>query len=193
MRRLHLSYVCLVCLLGGAAGSASAQSIATIEINQAIGVQKNGNLKFVAGKDTVVRAFMAEPVTVDREGTSAAVSRDGALVVTLTPNNYNSATGVVDFQCPTREACGGWAPGSYQFDVTVNGASASTAGTTYQFVERGKLRVLAVPVKTNFNGTILSVEGDAWKSLWEVHTRYLPGGLQRDRLDDAGRTRRLRA
>jgi hypothetical protein len=174
MRRFKLSCVCVLLLSSAAVDRASAQSIATIEINQAIGVQKNANLKFVAGKDTVVRAFMAEPVTVQSDQTSAAVSRDGLPIVTLSPNNYDRATGVVDFQCPSRAACGDWAAGSYQFDVTVNGASASTAGTTYRFVERGKLRILAVPVKTNYNGTILSVTGEDWKSLWKFTRDVYP-------------------
>ncbi len=99
------------CVLTTAVVSASllmtafAQSGAfTIEINQAIGVQKNNNLKFVAGKDTVVRAILTAPVMVDPALTTAIVRRDGAGVATLTPNTYSGPTNVVDFQCPTRAA-----------------------------------------------------------------------------------------
>ena len=167
--------VCItVCLVAGLARNAAAQSIQTIEINQAIGAQKNNNLKFVAGKDTVVRAFMSAPVTVDPAQTSATITREGGVVATLTPNTYGGATSVVDFQCPNRAACGNWAAGSYVFDVKVNGQSRSTSGTTYRFIERAKLRVLALPVKTNYNGTILSVSGDAWKSMWEYTRNVFP-------------------
>lgn len=87
----------LVLLCGAFARNVQAQAIQSVEINQALGVQKNGNLKFVAGKDTVVRAFMTSPVAVDAAQTSATITRDGTVVATLTPNSYGGATSVVDF------------------------------------------------------------------------------------------------
>jgi hypothetical protein len=84
-------------LIGLLSTSRAQSGTFTIEINQAIGVQKNNALKFVAGKDTVVRAIMSAPVTVDPAATSATVTRDGAPVATLQPNTYNNATGFVDF------------------------------------------------------------------------------------------------
>ncbi len=42
--------VCLLLLFGASARAAHAQAIQGIEVNQAIGIQKNNNLKFVAGK-----------------------------------------------------------------------------------------------------------------------------------------------
>ncbi len=66
------------------------------------------------------------------------------------------------------------------FDVKVNGETRSTTGTTYRFVERARLRVLALPVKTNYNGTILSVSGNSWKGLWEFTRNVHPiahGGI----------------
>ncbi|MDP9360586.1 MAG: hypothetical protein M3P29_03950, partial [Acidobacteriota bacterium] len=132
-------------------GLASAQ-INSIEINQAIGVQKNNARKFVAGKSTVVRALMASAGTVDKSMTNAKVSRGGTLIATLAPNDYSAPTAFVDFQCTNLDACGRWAAGSYTFDVTVNGVSKSTAGTTYDFVERKAVRILAVPVKANYGG-----------------------------------------
>jgi hypothetical protein len=165
------------------------QTIQSIEINQAIGVQKNGNLKFVAGKDTVVRAFMTSPVSVDQDRTSATVVRDGTVVATLAPNSYEGQTSVVDFLCPSRATCGNWAAGNYVFNVQVNAQTRTTDGTSYRFLERGKLRVLAVPVKTNYNGTILSVANDSWKTLWEFTRSVYPvahDGLEwttRDELD----------
>src|SRR5712692_5964969 len=96
------------------------QQIDSIEINQAIGIQKNNARKFVAGKDTVIRAFLAAPVEIDKAQTSAKITRDGQAVATLSPNTYEGPTAVVDFLCPSRDACGNWAAGKYIFDVTVN-------------------------------------------------------------------------
>src|SRR5439155_6660899 len=112
-----------------------------------------------------VRAFLAQPVTVNPQQTSATITRDGAVVATLTANAYRASTDVVDFLCSTRAACGNWAPGSYLFDVTVNGQRRSTAGTTYRFVKSRQVRVLAVPVKANFSGATVSLPDDGWKSL----------------------------
>jgi len=138
--------------------------IDSIEINQAIGVQKNGHLKFVAGKDAVIRAFLAEPVTIDESKTSATIKRDGKLVATIPPISQHEAVSVVDFLCPTRAQCGNWAAGNYQFDVKVNGATKSTRGTKYKFVERGIMRILAVPVTANYGGTIVPVSDSRWKT-----------------------------
>lgn len=176
--RLVIACGCAV-LFTTAIPRGQAPAIQTIEINQAIGVQKNGALKFVAGKDTVVRAFLAAPVTIDPNNTSATMTRDGAMVVRLAPNTYTAPTGVVDFLCPSREACGKWAPGSYVFNVTVNGAAKTTAGTTYAFVERRPLRVLALPVKANYKGTITQVRGDSWKHTAAFVRRVFPVAVDR--------------
>jgi hypothetical protein len=50
----------------------------------------------------------------------------------------------------------------------------TTAGTTYQFVERARLRVLALTVKTNYNGERLSVTDQKWKGLWEFTRNVYP-------------------
>lgn len=100
--------------------------IDTIEINQAIGVQKGDARKFVAGKDTVIRAILSSPITVDKDQTSATIGRGGQAVITLAPNTYEGTTSVVDFLCPSRDACGNWAAGSYTFEVKVNGVTKTT-------------------------------------------------------------------
>src|SRR5712691_12617288 len=94
----------MAALFALSAGAVFAQAqIDTIEINQAIGIQKNNARKFVAGKDTVVRAFLAAPVEIDKAQTSAKITRDGQAVVTLSPNTYEGPTAVVDFLCPSRD------------------------------------------------------------------------------------------
>ncbi|HEV8433176.1 MAG TPA: hypothetical protein VGR95_07175, partial [Thermoanaerobaculia bacterium] len=142
-------------------------TIDSIEINQAIGVQKDGHLKFVAGKDTVVRAFLAAPATVDESKSRATIRRDGHLVATISPIATREPVSVVDFLCPSRAACGNWAAGSYEFDVNVNGATKSTRGTKYEFVERAVMRILAVPVTANFGGTVVPLTDTRWKTFSE--------------------------
>lgn len=139
-------------------------TIDSIEINQAIGVQKDGHLKFVAGKDAVVRAFLAAPAVIDEGRTHATIKRGGQVIATIPPIAVREAVGVVDFLCPTRATCGNWAAGSYQFDVTVNGATKSTRGTKYEFVERAVLRILAVPVTANYGGTVVPLTDSKWKT-----------------------------
>lgn len=157
---------------------AQTAQIQSIEINQGVGVQHNGAMKFVAGKDTVVRALLSEAVTIDAAQTSAVVTRDGATVATLLPNSYATPVSAVDFQCASLSACGGWAAGSYTFDVTVNGAVRSTAGTTYAFVPRAAIRVLAVPVKANYNGVITQVPNDRWKTMGAFTRDTYPVGRE---------------
>jgi hypothetical protein len=139
-------------------------TIDSIEINQAIGVQKDGHLKFVAGKDAVIRAFLGARAKVDASKTHAVIKRGGEVVATIPPIATRGAASVVDFMCPTRATCGNWAAGSYEFDVTVNGTTKTTRGTKYQFVERGVMRILAVPVTANYGGTVVPLTDDRWKT-----------------------------
>lgn len=146
----------------------------SIQINQAIGVQKSNNLKFVAGKSTAVRAFLSESATVDETQTRAVIKKDGATVATLAPNSYTQPVSVVDFLCPSLSACGNWTAGSYSFEVTVNGKSKDTTGTAYQFQDRAEVSILAVPVKANYKGTVTQVPDNKWKTMWQFTQRTYP-------------------
>ena len=77
--------------------------IEKIEINQVVGVQKDANLKFVAGKPTIIRAFLNEEVTLDThtENTVAVVSRNGAEAARLTAKSSDRPVKVVEFLCPS--------------------------------------------------------------------------------------------
>ena len=168
MRPIHFFAAFLLC------GTPLVAQIDSIEINQAIGVQKNNALKFVAGKGAVVRAFLASPAAIDKDQSSATVTRDGNVVATLAPNAYDAPANVVDFLCPSLDACGNWAPGNYRFDVKVNGATKSTAGTRYEFVERATIRILALPVIANYGGRVARVSGSKWKTFGEYVRRAYP-------------------
>ena len=108
----------------GLVGTVEAQTqIDKIEINQAIGVQKDNNLNFVAGKSTALRAVLAEPVTLSKRKqllneteTKAVVKRNGEVVTTLAPKSTDQPTKIIDFLCPNLNACGNWAAGHCRYD-----------------------------------------------------------------------------
>ncbi|GEM_PF-5829612 len=86
MKRIVFKSWLAVILLCMTIGSAYGLEIQKIEINQALGVQKDNHLYFVAGKDTVVRAFLSEEATITADQTWAKVSKDGTQVIQLAPN-----------------------------------------------------------------------------------------------------------
>jgi len=174
MTRFLRVYVVSAAMLGAGFVQAQTTSISSIEINQGIGKQFNNGSNFVAGKKTVVRALLASAVTVDPAQTTALVRLNGNNIVTLAPKNYGAPTNVVDFPCPSLNACGGWAAGSYYFQVTVNGVSLDTTGVTYLFQTRSTLHILVKPVKTTFSGAVVSVPDDRWKSMWTFLRSVFP-------------------
>ncbi|HEX7139266.1 MAG TPA: hypothetical protein VF219_15535 [Vicinamibacterales bacterium] len=104
-------------------------------------------------------------------------------MATIAPIATREAVSVVDFLCPTRATCGNWAAGSYEFDVTVNGTTKSTRGTKYEFVERGMMRILAVPVTANYGGTI--ADGLPMEDLRRLHPRHVSRRRRSGGLGDA--------
>ena len=184
-RSVFWLFSAIFCFTGllGLAGSLQAQTqIDKIEINQAIGVQKDNHLNFVAGKSTVVRAILAEPVTLSKRKqllnqteTKAVVKRNGQVVATLAPKSTDQPTKIIDFLCTNMSACGNWAAGNYEFEVTVKGVTKSTAGTDYEFKERKSPRVLAVPVMARYKDDIKTIpEGNKWKTSWEFMRDVYP-------------------
>jgi uncharacterized protein (TIGR03437 family) len=172
MPRIQLLFPCA--LLCASAAFGQSISIDQVEINQAIGRQLNDKPVFVAGKDTVIRAFLNQEVTIDETKTSAVVKRDGQTVATVQPKSSNTPVKIVDFLCSSRAACGEWAAGSYTFEVTVNGVTKSTEGTTYAFQPRAKLRILVRPVKANFGGVIKTIPNEKWKTMWQYTAKIYP-------------------
>jgi len=162
-----------IVLLQNFAFSQSA-AITEIEVNQALGKQFKGALDFVAGKDTVVRAFLDSEVEVDPSQTKLSVLRAGADAFELQPKAYEGPVKIVEFICPTRQACSSWAQGSYSFTATVNGVSKSTEETKYEFKVRAKLRIMVRPVKANYGGTIVTVRDSKWKTAWSYLQSVYP-------------------
>jgi hypothetical protein len=82
--RWPVEFACVILIAAAAGRTAAAQTVQSVGINQGIGVQKNGKLKFVAGKDIVVRAFMSAPVTGQILVTSALATGQHAITLTAT-------------------------------------------------------------------------------------------------------------
>jgi len=141
--------------------------ITGIEVNQVLGVQKDNHQYFVAGKNTVVRAFLATAATIDHdpEETYLQVQRGNQNVFKIYPKKTSGSVSSIDFQCKSMQACGNWAAGSYTFQPFING-TAGNLSAAYEFKAGTKIRVLAVAVKANY-GTIgtKSVSGTAWKTM----------------------------
>lgn len=155
---------------------ATTFTIERIEVNQVLGYQLNGSLAFVAGKQTAIRAFLSQEVEIsaDTDSTYAVITRDGNEVATIAAKSYDKPTNVVDFLCPSMAACGSWAAGSYAFDVSVNGVTKNTDGTSYVFENRGELRVLAVAITERLGDRIVPMPNDAWKQTWAFTQRVYP-------------------
>jgi hypothetical protein len=159
------------CLLGFGLNASPAPGepyITGIEVNQALGNQYNNHRYFVAGKNTVIRALMSEPIVVGRSAsrtdTQAVVKIGGKVVAVLSAKPGSEPTGTVDFLCPSMKECGDWAPGTYDFDVTVKGSTMSAQG--YVFQQRRTLKILAVPMKTNYGGKEIAYPNQKWKNHW---------------------------
>ena len=141
----------------------------TLEANQALGVLSAP--RFVAGKSTVVIAYLANALVPDPTKHTVAVTRNGEAVVTLTPLATGAATKTLVFACKDLDACGKWAPGTYAFAADIEGVKQTLSAT---FTKKRGLRALAVPVIVKY-GTEQRAPDDKWKkhgeflrSVWPV-------------------------
>lgn len=176
---MMLAFVWVIGSLVIVTGAAHAgPSISGVEINQVLGVQKNNNHYFVAGKNTAVRVFLSEPVSVDVNQTTVKVWRDGKAVFDLQPVGYTRPTPTIDFRCETMKVCENWAAGAYTFQVQVNGTLKVTEPSTdsYQFKPSSQIRILAVPIKANYGGPPKSISDDNWKTMWTYTEKVYPLG-----------------
>lgn len=162
-------------ILGGGGISAQSQpSVKSIQVNQALGVQKDNNQYFVAGKGTVIRAFLSATEEIDETRTWVDVRRDGNFVFRINPKNTTGAVSTVDYLCVNMESCGNWAAGSYTFQARINGTDSGVTNP-YVFFSGTKIRVLAVAVKANYgNGVIKEISDDRWKKMGDFMKTVYP-------------------
>lgn len=158
------------------AGSVPAQYLTMltgIEVNQALGVQKDNHKYFVAGKNTVVRVSLSPSAMIDSENTYVNVWRDGQPVFRIYPKNTWGYVNTVDFLCKNMASCGNWAAGTYTFQPFVNGTTA--VSDPYVFSTGAKIRILAVAVKANYgSGGIKSISDTKWKTMGDFMQKVYP-------------------
>lgn len=160
-----------------AADSAHAQyqmQITSLEVNQAMGVQKDNHQYYVAGKNTVVRAFLNPAVAIDPANTWVNVSRGGKQVFKIYPKKTAGNVSTVDFLCKNMTSCENWAAGSYTFQPYVNGTAGSVSSSCV-FSTGTAIRVLAVAVKANYGkGGPKSVSDAKWKKMGDFMQNVYP-------------------
>ena len=147
--------------------------ISSAEVNQALGVQKDAHSYYVAGKNTVIRAFLNKAVMIDEKTTGVSVKKDSQHVFNMSPKITGESVTSVDFVCSSLEGCQNWAAGSYSFEMSVNGTDFSLGGP-FSFITKGQIRILAVPVKAKYGTVIKSVTGDDWKKLGQFTQNVYP-------------------
>jgi hypothetical protein len=149
-------------------------SVTGIEVNQVLGVQKDDHHYFVAGKNTVIRAFLSEEAEIHQNTTYVQVSVDGKPAFKIYAQQKSGKVKTVDFLCRNMAACGNWAAGTYDFQPFINDV-ADDVFESYEFQTGMKIRVLAVAVRANY-GTrgIVSVKGTKWKDMGEFMQRVYP-------------------
>jgi len=159
------------------ADSAPAQSqpqVTSIEVNQALGVQKDNHKYYVAGKNTVVQAFLNEAVAIDTAKTYVNVSRPGKQDFKIYARKVDGQVKTVDFLCKSMMLCENWAAGSYTFQPYING-TAGSASSSYEFKTGTTIRVLAVAIKANYGtGGTKSVSDAKWKTMGDFMQNVYP-------------------
>ncbi len=176
--RKSLAAFMIIVMLGSflTADSVSAQyqtTLTGIEVNQALGVQKDNHRYFVAGKKTAVRVSFNPPAIIDSGNTYVDVFRDGQPVFRIYPKNTWGYVNTVDFLCKNMTACGNWGAGSYTFQPYINGTGG--ASDPYVFSTGAKIRILAVAVGANYgNGVIKSISDEKWKTMGDFMQKVYP-------------------
>ncbi|OPZ88900.1 MAG: Internalin-A precursor [Firmicutes bacterium ADurb.Bin419] len=146
--------------------------ITNIEINQALGIQKDNEQNFVANKPTVIRLQLDQKVPVDRHTQKLEVVRDGSSIQTLYPNYNSSQSKILEFYCPmVSTVCGNWPPGEYTFKAYVGSNSLTK---TADFVTTKTLRILVHPVKVVDGLNIIKLTNDEWKTSYRFLKNTYP-------------------
>ena len=119
---------------------------------------------FAAGKDTVIQVFLPDDVKAqDQSDAELEVYRDGSKIATLSSFKKDTSDNALIFIPPSRTSCGNWQAGTYKFVVTLGDSAEDLTLDNVRFQKQRKLRVLAVPVKANYAGTI-ETPGNQWKN-----------------------------
>ena len=142
--------------------------IKEIQINQGLGRYEYVDeddyqpaTDFVAGKDTVIQVFLAGDSKIKRiKDLTLDIYRDGNKITTLKEYKEDLEDNAAIFIPPSRAVCGDWQAGKYKFEAKVKDTKFTL--NDISFKKRKDLNILAVPVKANYGGMIVSVR-DHWK------------------------------
>jgi len=118
---------------------------------------------FVAGKDTVIQVILPDDVKA-AEQTEAQVKiyREGIQIATLSKFKKDLQNNALIFIPASRSSCGNWQAGTYKF-VAKLGDSEELTMDNVKFQEQRKLKILAVPLKANYAGSV-ETAGNQWKN-----------------------------
>jgi len=128
---------------------------------------------FAAGKETAIQVFFDKAVPVGELSgdISLEVSKDGSSVATLTDFTRDTENNAIVFRPKDRSECGNWEAGTYKFKAKVEDAEETLDNVRFQ--DRRELKVLAVPVKTNFLG-VIETPGNQWESGYNCMRQTYP-------------------
>ncbi len=148
-------------------------NITDMEINQALGVQKDGEQNYVAGKSTVIRVFLDAKVNVDPLTQRVVVSAFNITDPTvLYPNNFPGKTNVLEFYCPPSDpVCGSWPADNYMITALVGDQSL---GTNVIFSETESVKIHVIPVTIVDGYEFDSLSDDEWKSAYKFLEQTYP-------------------
>ena len=138
--------------------------IKMIEVNQGLSYGFNSDTgdfylmdNFVAGKETAVFIALTEPLDPKSE-IRLKIEKDGIPVATLTSVDFIDDMTLL-FQPRDIGEAGSWDQGAYTFTFEMDD---SVAVRTTNFYKAMNLKILAIPLVTNYSGDIRKCEGD-WK------------------------------
>ena len=155
--------------------STNDPNIKMIEVNQGLSYGFNTDTgefylmdNFVARKATAFFVTFEKPPSSTSEIT-LTVERDGEFVTALLPTEMIDDTTIL-FQPKDISDAGYWGQGAYTFTFTMDDSVAVRKTNLY---ESTKLKVLALPMKSNYSGKIRTCEGD-WRAGGEMIKAVYP-------------------
>jgi len=144
-----------------------------IEINQALSYgfdPATGEFfimtNFVAGKDTGIFVSLTRPEAKPLYLSSyMTVERDGAVLGYMVPSAMPDEYTLL-YQPRELESVSNWAQGGYTFRLYIDDAEAAVR--TANFFDTVQARVLAVPIRANYSGQVVTCEGQ-----WQNSSEWL--------------------
>ncbi|ABI67515.1 Ig-like domain-containing protein [Syntrophomonas wolfei] len=128
---------------------------------------------FVAGKDTVIQVILPDDIKAeDQSNARVEIYHEGNKIATLSKFKKDKENNSLIFIPSSRSSCGNWKAGRYKFVATI-GESEELTLDDVLFQEQRKLKVLAVPVKANYAGTIETADSQ-WKNGGAFMRRVYP-------------------